>query len=57
MFTLAVERGTLKFEPKIKMLPEGKPRKGFLGIRDHDKLYAALGTEVANKAKETVSRP
>ncbi len=57
MFALAVGRGTLKFAPKIKMLPEGEPRKGFLEIQDYDKLYAALGVEVANKIKETMSRP
>jgi integrase len=57
MFTLAVERGSLKYAPKIKMLPEGEARTGFLEIADYDKLYAALGVEVENKSKRTVSRP
>jgi len=42
MFALAIERGSLKFAPKIKMLPEGEARKGFLEIQDYDKLHAAL---------------
>jgi integrase len=57
MFALAIERGSLRYAPKIKMLPEGKARTGFLEIEDYDKLYAALGVEVTNKAKGTVSRP
>jgi hypothetical protein len=51
------ERGSLRYAPKIKMLPEGKARTGFLEIENYDKLYAALGVEVTNKAKGTVSRP
>jgi integrase len=57
MFALAIERGSLKYAPKIKMLPEGEPRKGFLEIQDYDKLYTALGAEVVNKAKGTTSYP
>jgi hypothetical protein len=57
MFALAIERGSLRYAPKIKMLPEGKARTGFLEIENYDKLYAALGVEVTNKAKGTVSRP
>jgi hypothetical protein len=57
MFGLAIERGSLRYAQKIKMLPEGKARTGFLEIEDYDKLYAALGVEVTNKAKGTVWRP
>jgi integrase len=57
MFALAIERGSLRYAPKIKMLPEGKARTGFLELEDYDKLYAALGVEVSNKAKGTLSRP
>jgi integrase len=57
MFSLAIERGSLRYAPKIKMLPEGNARTGFLELEDYDKLYAALGVEVPNKAKGTASKP
>ena len=57
MFSLAIERGSLRYAPKIKMLPEGNARTGFLELEDYDKLWAALGVEVPNKAKGTISTP
>jgi integrase len=58
MFSLAVERGTLKFAPFIKMLPEDDEiRKGFLEIEDYDKLYAEFGRTVKNVAKGTERQP
>ena len=42
MFALAIERGSLKYAPFIKMLPEAEARTGFLEVQEYDKLYEAL---------------
>ena len=57
MFSLAIERGNLKFAPFIKLLPKGDARTGFLEIKEYDKLYSALGVEVKNRTTGKVSQP
>jgi integrase len=57
MFALAIERGSLKFAPFVKMLPENQARTGFLEIEQYDKLHEAFGVEVKNEATGKVSQP
>jgi integrase len=42
MFKLAVDRKKLQVIPQMKLLPEGKPRQGFLEVADYDALYKEL---------------
>lgn len=42
MFRLAVKEGKLATVPNIEMLREANPRKGFLTVKQYEKLFAAL---------------
>lgn len=54
MFTLATDNSEgpallqPQHAPKIKRLPEGEPRQGFLEIADYDRLHAAFPEYVQN---------
>ena len=42
MFRLAVKDGKLFIVPHMEKLKEADPRKGFIGVREYDRLYILL---------------